>query len=760
MPKSTSAQNSFNGGEISPRALGRWDLQKYSNCVKTLENFVLYQLGGAMFRSGTVFVNEVKNSSKRSRLIPFQYSTTQQYIIEMGDLYMRFYANKAQVLSAPATPSEIVTPFATASLYDVQFAQNADTMYLVHPSYPPQKLTRTSATTFSITPVSFIRGPFLDKNVSATTITPSAATGTGVTLTASTDIFLAGHVGSLWRINSSASAGAVVKITAFTNTKVVVGDVQSEPDGTAGNIGGTGAYTNWAEGAFSSVRGYPSCVTFHQQRIIYANTTNNPQTFWASQQSAYDSFLVNNTVLATDAYSFQIATSQVNAIRWLSSGPNAIEIGTVGGTFSNASTTTTVITPTNINVNNDTSYGVANVMPKRISSFLYYVQRNLFQLRELTYDYLTNREKSNDMCLLADHILRDDEAGGVDEMDHQQSPNDRIWVIRKDGQICLLTRNPEQEVVGWARFIAGRTAFGAGLFESVAILQTDGGDDEVWVIVNRNVNGSFVRYIEYFSKEEFANYYEPVRLDCSLSYDSPIVISAITKANPVQVTASSHGLSNGDQIKIDNVVGMEELNTNIYLVSNSTTHTFTLKDENNNPIDGTSFGTYRSAGQVRKMITTLSGLDHLEGETVTVVVDGGMPSGQQTFMVSGGSITLAHKAAVVHVGLPYTGTIQFLKGSDGSATVSQTKNTRFYLGTVRVFQSLGMKIGQTIDTLQRVYFNKVNAKAGHAPDLVSGDIEQNFESWWSKSVEPIIVQDQPLPLFILAVVWKKEIEEK
>ena len=323
MSKTITFKNSFNAGEFSPRCFGRFDIEQYGNAVGLLENFLLYQLGGAMFRPGTIYAGEVKTSANPTNLIPFQYSTQQAYDIEVGALYMRFYANKAVV----GAPFELVTPYAQADIFNLHYAQNADTMYLTNQKYPPQKLVRLSATTFSIAPVNFVRGPFLDTNVGNVTITPSSATGT-TTLTATVpawgtgtiyivndfitqggvhyrciishtggtfatdlasgywvaeDFFKTvgnygatlGHIGSLWWINA-----AVVKITAYTSKTVVTGIVQPEPNGTAGNIGGTTAYTGWAEGAFSDYRGYPATCTFHQQRLFYANTPYQPQNFW------------------------------------------------------------------------------------------------------------------------------------------------------------------------------------------------------------------------------------------------------------------------------------------------------------------------------------------------------------------------------------------------------------------------------------------------------------------------------------------------
>ena len=750
MAKSTYAQCNFTWGEISPRAYGRFDMAQFYNAVKTMENFLGYQTGGAQFWPGTVFVSEIKDSTKLANLIPFQYNTEQNYAILVSDYLFRFYANKGIVLDG-GTIFELATVFAEADIFDLNYAQDADTMYMVHKSYYSQKLQRLTATTFTIGDVNFVRGPFMDKNITATTITPSGAgvdTGPGITLTASADLFYAGHVKSLWRIKNG-----VVKITQVNSPTEAVGDVQAEPTGVAGNLGTSGVgQTDWAEGAFSAYRGYPVACGFHEGRLWYAKD----QYFYGSVMFAYDDFAIGSN--DADAVVFEIASNEANVIRWISTGSKTLQLGTSGGSFSAFGGSGVPITASTINVQKDTNYGVANILPKRISSYLYYVQRNLYQVRELLYNFYIDSQTSSDMNDLADHMLRD--GGGAVDMDHQQSPNDRLWCVRKDGQLAVLTRNAEQQVKGWCRRIAGSTAMGPGKFEAICILQQDQDDDEIWVVVNRNINGVNKRYVEYFSSEFFDYSWEPVRLDCSLTYDNPVTITQVLPANPILITAPLHGFAEGDQVRIDNVFGTTELNENIYYISNVGQNTFNLMDDKGNFIDGSAFGAYLSGGQVRKMVQTFSGLDHLEGETVSVLADGGVPSAQQTFVVTNGSITLKHKAAVVHVGLPYKGTLRFLKQS-GGAQVGQTKMRRIYLSTIRIFKSLGFKIGQDENNLKQISFATPNKPPlGRAPELVTGDVEEFFEAWWDKEAEVVIIQDQPLPLMILAAVFRSETEEK
>jgi hypothetical protein len=112
------------------------------------------------------------------------------------------------------------------------------------------------------------------------------------------------------------------------------------------------------------------------------------------------------------------------------------------------------------------------------------------------------------------------------------------------------------------------------------------------------------------------------------------------------------------------------------------------------------------------------------------------------------------------VGLPYEGTLQLLKLGDGSMVTGQTKNRRVYLSTLRVQDSAGFKIGREEGKLSPVWFSRPNDALGHGPDLFTGDKEEVFDAGWGKEDEIIIRKDDPLPLYILAICLRSEVEEK
>ena len=370
------------------------------------------------------------------------------------------------------------------------------------------------------------------------------------------------------------------------------------------------------------------------------------------------------------------------------------------------------------------------------------------------------------MTLLSDHILRDGD--GAIEMAYQQSPHNRVWIVRDDGEMAVMTRNREQEVTGWSRVVAGDDTRGQGKYESVAIIPGDGGDDQIWVSVRRYIDGAYVRYIEYFEAEDFDQSWDIFYVDSGLSLDSPKTITGATKASPVVVTATAHGFADGDQIRIDEVVGMTELNGEFFKVANKTDDTFELTNLSDVDIDGTAYTAYVSSGEAREMVTAISGLTHLEGETVSVVADGAVTDDAT---VASGAITLGEKAGVVHVGLPYTGTVRLLPSSDGSATgTGQTKNRRSYIATLRLYRSLGGKVGidydyldelgNEIQSMYRIYLRAPNDVMNQPTPLITADVQKQIDTDWDKETELIVQQDQALPLNILAIVVRSDLQEK
>ena len=529
----------FTGGELSPRLDGRNDLTKYNSGCKTLENMIVYPHGSASRRSGTQFVSEVKDSTKKTRLISFEFSTVQTYVLEFGNQYIRFYKDNGQILSG-GSAYEISSPYLEAELFDIKFAQSADTMYICHPNHQPRKLTRTGHTNWTLTNDVIINGPFMDHNVETTTANPSSKTvgsTSTVTFSAVTGInsnqgFLSTDVGRLLHIKDGH-----LKITSVTSTTVVVGTVIFD-------LGVTTATTDFALGSFSDTSGYPSCVTFFEQRLVFAGTTVQPQTLFFSRSADYENFddKYHETVADDDAIVYTIASNQVNAIRFMTATRTLI-IGTAGGEFAvNGAGVGEAITPTNILINKQSNHGAANVDGIAVGNATLFLQRAKRKIRELAFNFDVDGYTAPDLTILAEHITE----SGITQMAYQEEPNSIIWCVRADGQLLGFTYQREQQVTAWHRHIIGG-AFGTGnaVVESVEVLPTDDSEYQVWVIVKRTINGATKRYVEYLHDLNFDetddtsfNY-----LDSQLAYDgsATTTISGLSHLEGQEVSILADG---------------------------------------------------------------------------------------------------------------------------------------------------------------------------------------------------------------------------
>lgn len=236
-------QPSFTGGELAPSLYARVDLVRYGNSLRTCKNFLIRPWGGVANRPGFGYVAEVADSTDRVRLIPFIYSTEVGYVIEVGDEYMRFFANGAPVLDG-GSPVEIATPWGISDIAELRFTQSADVMTFTHPRYPPQQLSRTSSTTFVLAPYEGREGPFRDLNSDeAVFVSASAQTG-NVTVTSNSAIFTADMVGSLFYMEQK----ELTQIPPWTQGErgITVGTLRRS-DGKTYRASNVPSSTDWTE---------------------------------------------------------------------------------------------------------------------------------------------------------------------------------------------------------------------------------------------------------------------------------------------------------------------------------------------------------------------------------------------------------------------------------------------------------------------------------------------------------------------------------
>lgn len=224
MPKQTVIQSNFTAGEISPRLLGRFDIAKYQNAAKTMENVVPVQHGGARRRDGTRFIAEVADSTQVTRLIPFVYSKDEAYVLEFGDRYMRVYRNGAQVLDG-ASPYEIVTPYLESQLAEIDYTQGENTMFLFQGDTTPRRLRRFDHDHWVLDSVPFVVRPFAEVGQpgSGNLSLSSGTVGAAITATSSANTFRVSDVG-----REITYLGGAATITAYTSDTEVDATVSVE----------------------------------------------------------------------------------------------------------------------------------------------------------------------------------------------------------------------------------------------------------------------------------------------------------------------------------------------------------------------------------------------------------------------------------------------------------------------------------------------------------------------------------------------------
>ncbi len=568
-------QTNFTAGELSPRLSMRVDFNKYANGLETLENYLPLPHGGVTRRPGTRFVAEVKTSAKQTRLIPFEFSTTQAYIIEFGDLYCRFYKDGGQIISG--TPVEIVTPYAEADLFDLKFAQSADTLYIVHPSYAPRKLTRSSHTSWTLSTVDFLDGPYFDENLttpnsvaSTITITPSAATGNGITLTASSSLWVSTDVGRLVRMKQGTTWGWA-KIVGYTSATVVTADVKS-------TLTNANAKSVWRLGAWSATTGYPSAVTFFEERLAFGGSTSQPQTVWLSRTGDYEDMEpteMEGNITDDHALTYTIGSNQVNAIKWLSSNVGLL-IGTVGGEFAMFGGNDNPLTPTNVTVRRQSAYGSFDPSPVTVGTSTLFVQRSGKKIRELAFNPESGTYLAPDKTLIAEHIT----SPYIVEMSYQQEPDSVVWCVRSDGVLVSFTINTFQEVEAFARHITD------GAFESVATIPSpDGSQDQTWFIIRRTINGTTKRYVEYMDSSLY--------VDSGLSYSgsATTTVSGLSHLNGKTVDINGNGaVYPQETVSAGSVTLDGPAATSIQVGLHFTPKLVTLRPEVQMPNGGTSQG--------------------------------------------------------------------------------------------------------------------------------------------------------------------------
>ena len=492
---------------------------------------------------------------------------------------------------------------------------------------------------------------------------------------------------------------------------------------------------------------WPATTGFYQQRQIYANSDAFPNRFWMTQTGVFYNFAVSRPLRDDDAIIATIASRRINEIRHILPLSDLL-IMTSGAEYRIKGSGDAAFTPSTLNIKPQSYYGSTALRPVVAGDVALFVSPGQF-IREISYEFASDQFTGRDLSVLARHLVDNNE---LVDWTFSQAPYSVVWAVRDDGLGLLLTYQPEQEVYAWTRAVT------QGMYKSVTSVR-EGDVDAVYVVVTRFINNYEVQFIERVDDRKFTDLSDAFCVDAGLTLDVPITVTGMTAADPVVVTAPGHGLSNGDVVDISGVLELDTTQTTLervstdyngtgFTVANVTTDTFELQNAGAD-YDGSGFAAFSSGGVVRKAVTTVSGLWHLEGATVVAAANGYAQTG---LTVTNGSITLSEPASRVHVGLPYTCRMITLPLSTyGSRNVVDKRTMNISRLTVQVERTMGMWTGPSVDQMREAKFG-LPATYGQPLPMVTEDVNVTVKADWDKKKQVVIEQRSPLPMTILAVV--------
>lgn len=891
--KSSPLVNSLNAGEFSPFMGGRSDFAKYAYSSKLLQNFIALVQGPVTRRGGTYHAAAKKTSASRGWLVRFEFSATQAWILEFGDLYLRFFTNHGQVVVSGVTawsgvtayvigdlvvsgginyycilghtnqipPNatywyaltgaiyEIPSPYALADLTNadgtcaLKFVQSGDVIYIANQkrTYAPRKLTRYGSTNWQFSTYAPSTGPFLEQNITATTLYASANTGS-VTLQSSADIFAASDVGRLvrlevqdqdvapwetakvyalndlsrfdgktYKVTDAGTSGtsppihehgkaydgtpttaavqwsyqesgyAIFRITAFTDANTVTATViADEANGLnlvpAALVGAGTPSKRWSLGAWSATTEYPSTVTFWRDRLCWAGA----QRYWISVPNDFENMAGDffNEVRADNAIWRQLQAEDVNDIVWLS-GADELVIGTPGGEFVVTEITNSQpLGPANIKHKRHSKYRCRAVQPVSIGTKLVYAQRAGRKLLSFGYDFNTDKFRSQDLAVLADRMTR----AGIVDMAFQAEPFPVMWCVLSNGGLIGFTYDENNEVTGWHRHPLGGKEV---VVESVEVIPAPNGlHDEVWLMVKRTINAATARHIEYMKRpwegvdndgQGGDDPQDAFYVDAGLTYEGApdtVFIDDITitqtfpHATPIVSigTTAEHFLLVGQSIVVTGIVatGSYVLNGTLTVKTVISPTRFTIQFAGKGAVSGS----YVSGGQfpsLAALATTITGLDHLEGETVSILTDGAVHPDRT---VVSGDIVLTAPARVAHIGLACPARIVTSDlEAGGQAGTSMGKAARIYWAAVRFVDTLGGMIGRPAEdlsepsTLDEIEYRVPDNAMDSPPPTLSGIVDVPFPGEWEREKSVEILQYQPLPMTVANIMPRLHVND-
>ncbi len=539
-------QSSFTIGEIDPLLRGRIDLNQYFASVDLAENVEFEPQGGFSRRPGLRFLTDLTadNPSNGVMLIPFEFSTTQNFMIvasvqtASGTIRFRFYAAQTLLTDINGSGNSYldyaVGTLKGATAIDMDrtyYTQSADTLIIVNENFAPFKIVRgANNTTWTVSLVS----PAVPKqqftastSTISQTLTASATSG-NITLTAGGSAFSSSNVDQY--VNVLNGFGRA-KITAYTSATVVEATVEIPFFSTSAIGSGEWELESGYEDAWSNTRGWPRTCSFHEGRLYFGGSYSQPSTLFGSKVGNFFNFSVAEG-LDDDAIIITLATDTVNAITGIRSGRD-LQIFTEGGEFFIPQATLDPITPSNITVKAATNRGSKyGILPQAIEGGTLFIQRQGKAVREMLFSDVELNYVANNISLLSSHMLVDPQRMALRSAT-DTTEGDLLMIVNGTntagyraastgftGSITAFTLNRSQQIVAPASWSTD------GDFVDVAVDL-----DTIYTVVKRTIGGAAKYYLEVFDDDRTT--------DSSIQYFS----GAASPDQPLPSTTVIGGLS-------------------------------------------------------------------------------------------------------------------------------------------------------------------------------------------------------------------------
>ena len=610
-----------------------------------------------------------------------------------------------------------------------------------------------------------------------------------------------GNAGVLWEFLHPGYV--VLKITAVTSTTQVSADVIGP--GVAPNELLSSAECNYRVGAWGTGMGasYPYKTAFWRDRLWWGGGQN----IYASVAGDYGSHAPDTMgeILADNALNLTIAIGNVDKVRWMRPG-NALIVGTAGAEIAvRENITTAPLGPENVKFDLQSAEGSMELEPVLVEDAVLFARVGGRRIMELRFDIQADAWVPRDMNVLYPEITR----SGIVDMEYQKEPDDILWCVLGDGRLIGLTYDREQNIYGWHQHpIAGNDA----KVEAVQIIPSPNGDlDDVWLVVSRTIQGDFPyelaleaggnlltegedqlvieddvnrtqRFIEYIgqSLEEGEDIQGAGYLDASLEFNPVVpadlfmadgyeiagstgvqatVLSSIeiaTEADEIIETEAFELIVINDPVFAATDVGREIVyryyDTANELWRSARAEITSYIDQENVlttivaafPDDDVPFNEWRLTA------TTLRGLWHLEGETVSALADG---QEVNDLLVTDGTVTLPFAASRATIGYPYTSTLATQRLEAGASIgTAQAKVKRIHKCGLRLYASLGGKVGPGPTNVDLIQYRTNNDFMNEVPPLLTGDTDVfAFPGGYETDGRIWVVADQPLPMTVIAL---------